>query len=99
MCCYNLPVLIHRWLEHLYVFALRTILHFAQTHVCYFYCRANSPPTFTVIPSDIRINDGQTIVLKASVDGTNYYGMYGIRSEFIIKLVNKNISVAQTNFL
>lgn len=68
-------------------------------HVCYFYCRANSPPTFTVIPSDIRINDGQTIVLKASVDGTNYYGMYGIRSEFIIKLVNKDISVAQTNFL
>lgn len=31
--------------------------------------RANSPPTFTVIPSDVKINDGQTIVLKAIVDG------------------------------
>nr|XP_022325334.1 titin-like isoform X5 [Crassostrea virginica] len=31
--------------------------------------RANSPPTFTVIPGDVNITDGQTIVLKASVDG------------------------------
>ena len=34
-----------------------------------FFCRANSPPTFTVIPGDVNITDGQTIVLKASVDG------------------------------
>lgn len=51
----------------------------------YFYCRANSPPTFTVIPSDVKINDGQTIVLKAIVDG-NYYGINVIRSNFIIKI-------------
>lgn len=44
--------------------------------MCYFYCRASSPPTFTVIPSDVKINDGQTIVLKACVDG-NYDGIYG----------------------
>ncbi|XP_062595919.1 titin-like isoform X3 [Saccostrea cucullata] len=31
--------------------------------------RANSPPTFTVTPGDVKIIDGQTIVLKASVDG------------------------------
>lgn len=85
--CYNSPVLTYRLSKQLYVlvFALRTILQFTKKNVYYFYCRANSPPTFTVIPSDVKINDGQTIVLKAIVDG-NYYGINVIRSNFIIKI-------------
>lgn len=77
--CYNSPVLTYRLSKQLYVivFALRTILQFTKKK-CVFCCRANSPPTFTVIPSDVKINDGQTIVLKAIVDG-NYYGINVIR--------------------